>query len=161
MKTLVVYYSRDGHTKIVVEEISKAVGADIYEIKETQSRAGIMGWILACKDAMLKKATAIEPSTIEPVNYDCVIVGSPVWALTIPSAVRSWFTQYGKSLKKTIFFVTMGGNGDKRAFSHMEALCAGKPLLTATFIDKEIAKGEHKAKLDVFIAQIKEKQSSV
>lgn len=161
MKTLVVYYSRDGHTKMVAEEISKTVGADIYEIKELQSRDGIMGWLLACKDAMLKKATAIEVSTIEPANYDCVIIGSPVWALTIPSAVRSWLSQYGKGLKKTIFFVTMGGNGDKRAFSHMEVLCVNKPLLTTTFIDKEIARGEHKAKLDAFVTQIKEKQSSV
>lgn len=157
MKTLIVYYSRDGHTRTVAQEISAVFGADLYEIKEPLSRAGVIGWLLACRDAMLKKNTAIEVSTIDPATYDCVIIGTPVWAHTMPSAVRSWLTTYGKTLKNSMFFATMGGTGDKRTLAHMEELCGSKPLLTATFIDRKISKGEHKQVLNDFIAQIKAK----
>lgn len=162
MKVLVVYYSRDGHTRTVAKEIVAAIeSADLYEIKELQSRAGIVGGLLACKDAILKKITAIEASTIDPSNYDYVIIGTPVWAFTMPSAVRSWITQHGKTLKNTMFFVTMGGSGDQRTFSHMTELCINKPLLTASFIDKEIDKGAYKQKLDSFVAEIKQKLGSI
>jgi flavodoxin len=156
MKILVVYYSRDGHTRSIAKEMSAAISADLYEITEPQSRAGVMGYLSAAKDAALKKATAIDETAIDSASYDYVLVGTPIWAFTMPSAVRTWLTKYGKALKNPIFFATMGGNGDQRTFAQMEELCSTKPLLTATFIDKEIDKGAYGQKLDTFIGKVKE-----
>lgn len=137
MKTLIVYYSRTGHTKAIASELAIALSADLEEIRETKSRVGFIGALLAGKDATLQKTTPIEPSFVDPSTYDLVIIGTPVWAFTMASGVRTWLTEHGKKLKKVAFFASMGGRGDQRTFDHMEQLCGQEPIATATFIDKK------------------------
>jgi flavodoxin len=156
MRTLVIYYSRDGHTKTVAEAIAAALQADCEAIRETQTRDGIKGWLTAGRDATLKKDTAIEPTKFDPQNYDLVIIGTPVWAFTMASGVRTWLMQHGKNLKRVAFFATMGGMGDKRAFQHMQELSGNiTPIATASFIDKKIAANEHQSTLQEFIGKLK------
>lgn len=157
MKILVVYYSRDGHTKTVAQEIATSLSADIEEVRELTSRAGIKGWLLAGKDATLKKIVPIEESTIDPTIYDLIIIGTPIWAFTMSCGIRAWLDKHCKNLKQVIFFATMGSKGDKRAFADMEKLCGKSALLTASFIDKTIVKKEHKSQLDNFIKEIRNK----
>lgn len=159
MKILVVYYSRDGHTRNVAKEISSTLAADIEEIREIKRRKGILGWLSAGSDALWRRLVTIEYSMIDPANYDLVIIGTPVWAWTMAPGVRSWLKKHGKSLKKVIFFATMGGSGDKRTFANMEKLCAQPPLLTAAFIDKTIDTKWHQPQLDSFLQEIREKIS--
>ena len=152
MKTLIVYYSRSGHTKTIADELVKRLSADSEEIHETKSRTGIIGYLRAGKDATFKKATPIESCAIDPSGYDLVIIGTPVWAFTMAGGVRTWLTEHGKKLKQVAFFATMGGSGDKRTFVHMEDLCGQAPIATTTFIDKKIDKGEYQEQLDAFVA---------
>ena len=154
MQTLIVYYTRTGYTKTIALELADVLSAELEEIKETKSRAGMVGYLSAGKDATLQKATPIEFSDIDPITYDLVIIGTPVWAFTMASGVRTWLTKHGKDLKKVAFFATMGGNGDQRTFTHMQKLCGQAPIATATFIDKKIAKGEYKEQLDAFVKKI-------
>jgi flavodoxin len=156
MEILVVYYSRDGHTRTAAETIAKALNAEIEEIQEVKSRKGMLGYLSAGKDAMLKTITEIKPFSKDPTQYDLVIIGTPIWGLTMACGVRSWLTQYGKDLKKVAFFATMGGAGDKRAFTQMEELCAKSPIATASFIDKKIERNEHQEKLETFIKVIEQ-----
>lgn len=151
MPTLIVYYSRTGHTMTIARELADALQADLEEIRETKSRKGMAGYLSAGKDATLKKATPIEPTSIDHGTYDLVIIGTPVWAFTMASGIRTWLTEHGKDLKKVAFFATMGGRGDQRTFAHMQELCGQAPIATATFIDKNIAKGEYKDQLDEFV----------
>jgi flavodoxin len=157
MKTLIIYYSRDGHTKAIAEAAAKILHADIEEIKEIKSRKGIIAWLLAGRDACMKKPTEISSSYIDPAKYDLIIISTPIWAFTMTPAIRAWLNKHGRSLKKVAFIATMGGNGDKRAFKHMEELCGKPPVATATFIDKKIAKDEYKNELDAFLKQLHEK----
>ena len=154
MKTLVVYYSRGGHTKKVATEIARALTADLEEIQEIKSRDGVIGWLNAGRDATLKKLTDIEPATFDPADYDLVIIGTPIWAYTMASGIRTWLTSYGTKLNQVAFFATMGGSGDKRAFKHMEELSGKPPKATATFIDKLITQGTHESQLEIFINQL-------
>ena len=151
MKTLVVYFSRDGHTRTVAQEIATALDADIEEIREFKSRKGILGWVTAIVDIMRKNPIHIKPTSIDPTIYDLVVVGTPVWGFTLSPGTRSWLAQHGKNLKKVAFFVTMGGSGDKRTFTNMEELCGQPPFAATAFIDKKIEKNEHKPELDVFL----------
>jgi flavodoxin len=157
MKILIVYYSRDGHTRTIAKEMSSILAADIEEIREMKKRKGIIGWLSAGQDSFLKRTVVIENSVIDPTNYDLVIIGTPVWAWTMSPGVRAWLKKYGKNLKKVIFFVTMGGSGDKRTFADMTKLCANPPLLTASFIDKTIDTKWYQAELDKFLREIREK----
>ena len=44
-KVLIVYFSRSGATRTLAEAIARALHADLEELKERRSRAGIIGWL--------------------------------------------------------------------------------------------------------------------
>lgn len=155
MKILVVYYSRSGNTKKVANEIAAALSADVEEIVELKSRAGTGGYLGAGADAILQKATPIAEIKRDIGNYDLVIVGTPVWFFTMASGVRSFLMQSGDKIKRSLFFATMGGSGDERAFRQMQEICQRAPLLTATFVDRQVKNGEYAKDLADFTAKIK------
>jgi flavodoxin len=159
MKTLLVFYSRDGHTKTIAEATAAAIQADIEEITEPTPRAGLVGWLRAGKDASLKKITEINQTSKNPNDYEVIVIGTPIWAFTMVPAIRTWITQNAAALKskKLVFFTTMGGNGDKRAFAQMQELCGNAPVITFTFIDKKIKKGEYKEELTAFLEDLRTK----
>ena len=71
MNSLVVYFSKTGNTRFVAEEIAMAASADVEEIQEVDSskREGILGWLRAGRDGMLKKKSAIQATT-KKANVD-------------------------------------------------------------------------------------------
>lgn len=154
MKTLIVYYSRDGHAKKVAESIAATLKCDIEEIREPQSRRGIIGWILSGRDAWKKKILPIETTAKNPNNYDLVIIGTPIWANTMTPAIRSWLEKFSKDLKQIALFATMGGSGDKKAFAEIAEKCGKSPIASVSFLDRETNKEIHKTKLENFIKEL-------
>lgn len=57
VKSLVVYYSRTGNTRFVAEMIAEKLKADIEELIDKKGRGGSIGFLIAGKDAALKKET--------------------------------------------------------------------------------------------------------
>lgn len=157
MKILIIYYSRTGNTKRIAQELATLLPADIEKIIESEPREGFINWLRAGKDAMQKKISIIAPIKSNIGEYDLLIIGSPVWAFTVPPPIRSFLTQYRSEIKRVAFFATMGGRGDKRAFLHMQEICAKMPLLTETFLEKEIKQNFYQSKLHSFIEGIKQK----
>ena len=73
-KILVVYYSRTGMTKKLALSISDMLGADCEEIIDTKKRAWVVWYIMAGRDAALKKQTTIQNITKNPSEYDIVCI---------------------------------------------------------------------------------------
>ena len=98
--------------------------------------------MIAGKDATLKRETKIRFKK-DPEKYDLVIIGTPIWAWTITPAVRAYLNQNKENLKekKLAFFCTMGGSGDKGAFSEMEKL-THKSISYLALTTKEVIKEE-------------------
>lgn len=147
MKTLVVYYSRTGNTKIIAETIAKDLAADLEEITEIQPKTGIIGWLVAGKDATLQKSTPINALKHQVTNYDLVIIGTPVWSWNMSPPVRSFLQKYKQNLKQVAFFATMGGNGDQRAFTGMTKLTGLTPLATVALLERKIKRNDFKTSL--------------
>lgn len=59
MKIIIVYFSKTGHTSQVAHDLAKELHADVSEIKDKTNRNGILGWLLAGRDAMSEKLTQI------------------------------------------------------------------------------------------------------
>ena len=108
MKSLVVYYSRTGKTKFVAEKIAGELGSDIEEIVDLKNREGKMGWMSATRDASSEKETQIAPPAKNPVDYDLVIIGSPVWAFNPAPAIRTYLKNNDLRRKKVALFFTFG-----------------------------------------------------
>lgn len=87
MKTLVVYYSAEGHTRNVAEAIAKNLEADIFEIvPETVYSAGDLDWTddgsrVSREHEEAKLRDVALESTIVPgwAEYDRIIIGYPIW----------------------------------------------------------------------------------
>ncbi len=154
MNALVVYYSRTGVTRKAAEAIGEAlrnVGADnvqIEEITEPKSRKGALGWLMAGRDATLKRPAAIQPIKADVGSFDVIVIGTPVWAFTCATPVRTFCQEHGREAKQVAFFCTMGGTGDKRALREMEALCAKPPLATLALIDRQVKQDDPEEFLD-------------
>ena len=118
-KTLVVYYSAQGHTKRAAEIIAKTLDADLFEIPlEKPYTKEDLDW--TNPDSRCNKEWNLEveredtPTNAEVPNwadYDTVIVGYPIWYAYAAFPVASFMS--GRDFKgKTVFpFCTSHSSG--------------------------------------------------
>ena len=154
MKALVVFYSRTGTTKKAAEAISKSLNCDIEEVVDTKNRKGPGGYLIAGKDAATKALTEIRKIQKPPDAYDIVIIGTPVWAFTMATAIRTYIDENKSRLAKIAFFCTQGGSGSKRTFRNMEEECGKKAAASLELTAREVIKGEYVGKVKQFIGEI-------
>jgi flavodoxin len=154
MKTLVVYYSRTSFTKKIAEIIAGKLSADIEEVKDSKNRQGMLGYLSAGRDASLRKTTTLEEARYNPTDYDQVIVGTPIWSWNVSTPIRTYLRNNKGKFKKVAFFSTMGGSGDKRAYTDMTMECGSEPATTLALMTKEVAQNSFTEKLDNFIKEL-------
>lgn len=150
-RVLVVCYSRNGNTKKIAEKIKNDLNCDIEEIIDTKNRKGLFGYIFAGRDALTKKQTIIEPLKHNPRDYDLVIVGTPVWAGTLASPIRTYLSQNSGKFKRVKMFITSGGKGNEKVISEMEEIIGLQATEKMMLLDSEIKKKEYENKIDEFI----------
>jgi len=100
-RVLVVYYSREGHTKLVAEKLASRFNADLERLIDKKDRVGPLAVMAAGRDALNGSLTEIGPLTHDPLNYDIVLVGTPSWFGNVTPAVRTFLSQY-RLLGKTV-----------------------------------------------------------
>ena len=149
---LVVCYSRTGATRKLAEAIALAMHADLEEIVETRgSRAGIFGYLRSLLDTAQRRAAPIEPSRKAPSSYRLVIVGSPVWAGSISSPVRSYLSANRERLNAIAFFGTYGGRGSESMFAQMQVLVGKTPRACCAVKAADVASGAYSAAVRRFV----------
>ena len=155
MKYLVAYYSRTGNTKQLAHQIAQALNADIDEIIDKKKRKGVGGWLSAGRDATGKRDTEITVKN-NPLDYEVIIVGSPVWASNLTPAIRKYLATYSLKSKKVAFFATSDSDDQSEVFTQMKALASGAELLgTFGTAKKHLKDGSHEAGLKSFLAGLK------
>jgi flavodoxin len=153
MKTLVAYYSRTGNTEKVAKEIAKELNADVEKIL-CPDYNGMMGFLKAGKEAMKKKKPEISFGK-NPLNYDLVIIGWPVWAGNMCSPVRSFISNYNlKDVKHLGFFCTKGGENGNNGISEIIEVI-GKKGASLVILAKDIKNSDHFHKIKEFCKGLK------
>ena len=155
MKTLVVYYSRTGNTRKLAEMISSALGAESEEIRDQSNRTGILGYLRSGKEAVLGHTTPIDASDRDFTGFDVVIVGTPVWASSVSSPVRTFLGKQPAKLSRVAFFCTMGGSGSGSTFRQMEQICGRAPVATMAASQREMSGTTLTQKVQEFVSRIK------
>ncbi len=140
MKTLVAFYSRHGHTRIVGKRIARILGAEIEEIVDKKNRQGLATWFYNAFDEELRTPTKIEKVQHNPSDFDLVIVGTPIWDGISP-AVKTYLSE--NKFKKVAFFVTFGASAENAAYV-MESIIKKKPLAILELQDRQIMAGANK-----------------
>ena len=154
MKILVAYYSRTGVTKKIADYVAKKISAEMEEIKDTINRAGALGYMMAGRDATLRRLTKLEMPKLNPANFDLVIIGTPIWSWNMSTPIRTYLEEYKNQFKQVAFFCTMGGSGDERAFKEMGEIIGKEPVATLGLKTVEAIKGEVIEKADYFCQKI-------
>ena len=123
-KTLIVYYSLTGNSKFIAESIKDVIDADILSIKpvkelnpEKSSRFFWGGY-----QANMKKKPKLEPFDINPLDYDLIILGTPVWSWTFSPPIRSFINKYDLSGKKVALWSCSDGGTEKAIIKLKEEL---------------------------------------
>lgn len=153
-RVLVVYYSRTETTHRVALDIAQELGADIERITDRTDRAGFRGYMLSGKEASTKVLVDIDLPRKDPADYDLVVIGTPVWAFTMCSPIRTYLTRYGPRMAKAAFFCTAGG---RESFTNDDmAEIIGRPgLANMVVYGKEVKRGTSHSKVCDFVAKLR------
>ena len=109
-KDLVVYFSAQGHTQAVAEEIARVTGADILRIEAAEPYAANP---YDDSDRVKREAygdqrpgVATLPENVE--EYDVIFVGSPIWWHNPAMVVCTFLESYDLAGKIIVPFFTYG-----------------------------------------------------
>ena len=124
MKKLVVFYSYTGHTKMIAESIQKKLNCDILEIKPTKPYSTDYQTVVdeEQNNSSAGKTPDIQKIDKNIIEYDEIIIGTPVWWYTIAPVIRTFLTQNDLSNKTIKPFATNAG-WLGHTFQEIQKLC--------------------------------------
>jgi flavodoxin len=105
-KTLILYYSRTGNTKMCCEALQKELGADLIEIKDLKNRDGGWGFFTGALGSMFNVHTNIDPLNPDLSPYKNIIIASPIWTGTLSTAIRTLIDKNLFDNKQVVMFTT-------------------------------------------------------
>lgn len=147
-RKLVAYFSATGVTAKVAENLSEAIGADIFEIepavayttpdldwRNKQSRSSI-----EMSDAASRPAISVKRDNMD--EYDTVFVGFPIWWYVAPTIINTFLESYDLTGKTIIPFATSGGSGMGKTNEKLLPSCQDAKLLEGKVFKAAATKAE-------------------
>jgi menaquinone-dependent protoporphyrinogen IX oxidase len=123
-QTLIMYYSKTGKTKIVVEELKVLIpDARVVEIK---SDVGIMKAVMW--QQLFNRNACNEPIAVDLEKYDRVILCSPIWLQKISSPMRTIINTVPMEGKKVNLFVVCAGHFGESGQKKLQKQLASKKI---------------------------------
>ena len=143
MASIVVYYSLEGSTKLIAENVSKELSGDLLElkpVKEEVNPKSFLKFFWGGRQVMQKKKPALEPFSADLEKYSLIVIGTPVWAFTYTPAIRSFLSIAKIKDKKLAFFCCHEGTPGKTLDNLEKELpgntVIGKKAFLNVFADK-------------------------
>lgn len=119
MKSLVVYYSLTGKTKMVAQAIAEALNATLMEITERRPIPIPFVYLSGGFRAMTNRGSKINPIDVDLKQYERIFIGSPTWGSRPAPAVNSFIYQTNFEGRSIIPFFTMGGDNAEGALANI------------------------------------------
>jgi flavodoxin len=155
MKCLLAYYSRSGSNEKVAKMIEDLLYCDVERIETVKGREGVLGFMRSGYEAFFGKLTEIKSTRRNPAEYDLVIVGTPVWAGSTPSPIRTYLSVNKGSFKKIAFFSCSGNGEPEKAFAQMKSICGKDPTRVLTLRQEQVEKNEYSDAVLDFAGKLK------
>ena len=143
MKTIVAYFSAQGRTKKVAEDLAKQIEADTFEIvpEEPYSEADIK-WtnpISRCnREKIGKKDVPVQGRIDNFDEYECIYIGFPIWYYGAPNVINTFCKGYDFTGKKVYVFATSGGSDIGKTAEKLAPYINGAEIVSAQVV-KEAA----------------------
>ena len=150
-KTLVAYFSASGVTAKVAEKLSKAIGADLYEIvPEVPYTKADLNWMnkksrssVEMNDRSSRPAIGTKIDNMD--QYETVFVGFPVWWYREPSIIDTFIEAYDFTGKTVIPFATSGGSGLGDSYKNLQSLAPGAKVINGEKFPGSVSEEKLKA----------------
>jgi len=130
-KSLIVYYSWGGNTKVIAEDIREITGADIFRIEPVDAYPTDYQTVVdQAKEEINRGYHPKLKATVKNFDsYDTIYVGSPDWWSTVAPPAATFLTSYNFKGKVIIPFMTHGGSGFGRSIADIKKMCPGATVL--------------------------------
>ncbi len=77
---LIIYYSRDGHSEKLAEDLATNMGAELCQITTHKYAPSVFGWLAAGRDALLGRSPKVSGLDELPPEDRLIVLVGPVWA---------------------------------------------------------------------------------
>jgi flavodoxin len=121
MKSLVVYYSFTGKTRLVAQAIAEVLNATLLEIEERRPVPMPFVYLSGGFRAFTNRGSKIKPLDADPKQYERIFIGSPIWASRPAPAINSFIYQTSFEGRTITPFFTMGGDNSEKALANITA----------------------------------------
>ena len=129
MNTLIVYYSLEGNTRWMVNEIASRLGARTIELipKKAYPDKGFKKFLWGGKSATMKETPELEKYDADVAGAELVIFATPVWAGTFAPPLRTFIAENDLGGKKLAFAACSSSGNAAGCFAKLKSLL-GDPL---------------------------------
>ncbi len=129
-KTLVIYYSLQGHTADIANRIARLTNADIYNVQTIMPlNMSPLFYLKVKKQLLTKKYPGVNTDVPDLKQYDTVFIGAPVWWYTIATPMISFLKQVDFKGVRIAPFSTQGSNYG-RFYSDLSKFTKNATILT-------------------------------
>ena len=112
-RTLVVYFSRSGNTRVIAGVIHRSLTTDLFEIEPGTPYPE--DYFQTVEQAKQERAHGILPALKNNIGdfarYETVYLGFPIWGTSVPPVVQIFLSTHDLAGKLLISFITHGGYG--------------------------------------------------
>lgn len=158
MKKLVVFYSFEGNTRFIAQNMAQLLKADILELKPEReiSRKGLLKYTRGGKQIFMKETPELKEYKANLADYDILAIGTPVWFFSFSPPIRTFLQENKLKNKKIIFFYTHEGRPG-RALAHFKKEMKDNEIIGAIEFKKVFKNSqENIKKLEKFVQQLEE-----
>lgn len=156
---LIVVYSQMGTSLKVARALQKKLGADIYEVKTKRTYNDDMwkAWDEAQEETASGKLPELSGQLPDLSGYDTIILGGPVWGLTLSNPLLAFIRQSDFKGKTISAFWTFYDH-DEKYVQDVKKECAGAIVKAGLSLPRSAMRSESSlsGKLDGWIADLKE-----
>ena len=133
MKTLILFYSYSGKTRVIAQKLAESESADLAELKDVKRPGKLKAYIAGIAAAIRGKPWPIQPLDADMSEYDRLILLSPVWAdnPAPPMNAALDLLPPGKTIE--VKMVSKSGKSDCSA--RIEAMIKAKECVLGSFED--------------------------
>jgi flavodoxin len=130
-KSLVVYFSHSGNTKVIAEYIKDEVNSDIHRVLTEYKYSN--NYQTCLMESRKDNKENARPKLVEDFknikDYDVIFIGYPIWWGTMPMAMFTFLESKDLKDKVIIPFCTHEGSGLGKSESDIKNLCPDSKII--------------------------------